>query len=302
LLPANERENVVYIAEDGTVYANKPELKHWEIPQKIGDRTYKLSSGQIITPPQDETCTDSSTQALSNTAITPLSGYPIPCTGTQGPYRRVFSNDGYSWYGGNVYLPSTAKGEVKDNNVAGVNSDTAYIYTGGHGSTGGEIDAGFLHDTTPDDWGFFLRNSAGQYVSNDIRFEAGQTVYIKFYVPQDDQAVIYCEGIKKGTTTKVSYSIIKPATGMKANGSGDVIKRITHIAQPYSDFTTGSYLKNVAWSNSFIGIYSGTNTKWLSAQTGGSCFYPDGNPNVIFTTYFVDYSQETDSIQIHSGP
>ncbi|WP_028309054.1 hypothetical protein [Desulfitibacter alkalitolerans] len=289
-LPASDRENVIFFAEDGTIYANKPELKEsWTQYEKVEGNTYQDQEGNILIGPMDE--------GQSSELIT-IQSYT--CTGTEGPYRRVHSKSGYAWYGGNVYLPSKAKNEVKDQNYSGGNRDTSYIYTGGRSSSGIEVDIGFLHNTNAGtngngNWGAFRRVAGGTMYSAPVRFAPGQTIYWKFYVPQYNQIALYFEAIPDGDTTKISYTIVGDATGWKKNGTGNIIKRITHIAQPQTNLTTGSYLKNVRWSNSKIGLSDSQSTNWLSNQTGGTCLFPNSS---IVKVNFADYSQETVDIII----
>lgn len=286
-LPVSERENVIYITEDNTIYANKPELKiGWKEYKEVKQNIYQNEDGEVIVGPGE----------------TPTGGIALQsytCTGTEGPYRRVYSKPGYAWYGGNVYLPSKSKNEVKDQNYDGGNWDTSYVYTGGRGVTGTgkvtEVDIGFLHNTTNGDWGAFKRVAGGPMQSAPVRFNPGQTIYWRFYVTKDDEVALYFEAVPFGQTNKISYTLVVEAKGFKKNGTGNIIKRITHIAQPQSNYTTGSYLKNVRWSNSYIGLMDSNSTKWLSAQTGGTCLFPNSN---IVKVNFVDYSQETVDIII----
>lgn len=193
-----------------------------------------------------------------------------------------------------------AKDEVNDQNYSGGNRDTSYVYTGGRSSTGTEVDIGFLHNTnagssSSGNWGAFRRVAGGAIDAAPIRFASGQTVYWKFYVPQDGQIALYFEAIPDGESAKIAYTIVGQATGWKKDGTGNIIKRITHIAQPETDLKTGSYMKNILWKNSRIGLSDSNSAPWLSAQTEGSCLFPNSN---IVNVDFVDYSQETVNIII----
>lgn len=97
ILPASDRENVIYFDEEGTIYANKPELmENWTRYEKAEGNTYQDQNGNTIAGPMD-----------GIQSSKPISIQSYTCTGTQGPYRRVYSKSGYAWYGGNAYLPSS---------------------------------------------------------------------------------------------------------------------------------------------------------------------------------------------------
>src|SRR5579871_5693105 len=79
------------------------------------------------------------------------------CGGNTGPYRRVYSKEGFSSMSATVHLPSAAGGNI----AYGAPSDQAYVYTGGVGAGGTAVDAGFLHDTGTDQWSVFMKLQGG---------------------------------------------------------------------------------------------------------------------------------------------
>lgn len=274
-LPALDRENVIYFSADGNVYANRSELKNnVETSRYIGDGIYTWENGESFVLPEEKF--DYS-----------LSSYA--CDGTKGPYRRAYSNPGYAYYEGNVYLPSAS--EVNDQSQPGGN-DTAYIYTGGRNVT--EVDAGFQYGKTNEDWAFFNR-PFGQEHKSGARYRPGQTVTLKFYVSSDGKVTVSTTGIRMGETSPSTQTLVADAPGWKSNGSGNVLKRITSIGQSSNNFNSGSYVKNVKWSNSKIGTTSSNAQQWLAAQTGGYCSFPNSN---IVNVNFVNAGEETVSINI----
>lgn len=282
ILPVEDRENVYYFAPDGNVYVNKQKLKaNITTYTQIGDNTFKTNLGEIFTG------LDHSTDKLPR-----LASYS--CTFAHGPYRRVFSKSGYSYYSGSVYLPSDS--EVEDGSIPGQgNGDTAYIYTGGRSSTGTEVDAGFQHGETYDDWALFIKPSDNSNnKQNGPRFSAGQHVDIEFSVPQDGKVSLKATGIVRGESIRTSHTLITDASGFKANGTGNILKRLTSIAQTTENYGSGSFVKNVKWYNSKIGTSKNNATQWLANQTDGYCIYPS-DKNVVHVNY-VNAGEETVSI------
>lgn len=93
ILPVEDRENVYYFAPNGNVYVNKQKLKSNITPfTQIGENLYKTSFGEIFTGLND------------SSELIGISNYS--CVFANGPYRRVYSKSGYSFYSGTVYLPS----------------------------------------------------------------------------------------------------------------------------------------------------------------------------------------------------
>lgn len=274
-LPENERENVVYINDKNEVFANKQGLiDDWKKAELIEGRTYAID-GQRVTAPAE--------------TIAPAAA---SCAKSDGPYRKVESKSGYAWYGGNVYLPSASKKEMYDENKPNGNGDTAHIYTGGVGG-GQEVDAGFFHQSTNDDWAMFIRNNGYVY---GPRFEAGQTMQMKFYVPANDQVALYVVGKKKGESSPISYTLVKDVKGWTKDGKANRIKRNTTIATTKGTHS-GTFMKNVYWNQSYIGLSSSSNSQWLSAQTEGYCSVPSGSKDDI-SVNFINAGEETVSITI----
>ncbi|QAV16944.1 hypothetical protein PC41400_04280 [Paenibacillus chitinolyticus] len=290
-LPKAERENVIYIDDNGQIHANKTELKDVFGKAAVSEEnTVTVGNNETFTLP---TSTDS--PALNkNASVTPLAGYA--CGEAGGPYRRVFSNPGYSWWSGNVYLPSSTNNEVYVNNAS--SNDTPYIYTGGHASNGAsEVDAGFQYSKTYNNWAHSIFTGGVYYHNNSFRFKAGQNLTFKFYVPADGQVALYAAGIRYDTNVADNYTVVTNASGWKKSGTGNELKRITAIASNASKpYNTGTYLKNVKWSNSMIGTSSTSNHQWLAADTGGYCTYP--NSTQVSVNY-VNAGEETVSINMN---
>ncbi|MVP01337.1 hypothetical protein EDM21_17715 [Paenibacillus sp. N10] len=291
-IPEEERENVIYIDDNGQVYANKPELKDVFVKtDPSADHTVTVNGGEKFTLLNESTKVR---QQAAPSAITPLAGYA--CGNAGGPYRRVFSQPGYSWWSGKVYLPSSTNNEVYVNNTN--SNDTPYIYTGGHASNGAsEVDAGFQYSKTYNNWAHSIFTGGQYYHNTSFRFKAGQTLTFKYYVPADGQVALYAAGVRYDNNAADNYTVVTNAAGWKKSGAGNEIKRITAIAsndpQPYD---TGSYLNNVKWSASMIGTSSTSNHQWLAADTGGYCSYPNSTQ---VSTSFVNAGEETVNIKMN---
>ena len=288
-LDPEDRENVVYFDENGDIYANRPELKEvWEDATQTGDPVFDSTTSDSFIDSEDGAATQSMNSQNSLDATMAAPAYT--CGNDGGAYRRSWSKPGYSWYAGKVYLPSAS--EIKDGTAAGGNGQSVYIQTGGHALNGAsEVDAGFLHGTTYGDWAPVL-TVANQGKKFGARLAEGQTIYFKFYVPRDNEVAFFIQGKKKGSNTVTTETIIHAARGWKSNGAGNTIKRTTSITSNRT-YNSGNFVKNVKWSESFIGTSSTSNSKWLAAQSEGSCIVP--NSNVVQVNY-VNAGEETVNI------
>jgi hypothetical protein len=222
----------------------------------------------------------------------------LTCTGGHGPYRRYYSIKGttsnpMAWLSANVTLP-VSNLDIKDNNSS-YHGDTGYIYIGGYPESGLGVDAGFQHSTLNQDWAPFITVNGNQ-VGFTPRYKEGQTPTIKFSVPSDGNIALTISAVPVGGTSATTVTFARAATGWKKNGVGNTLKRLTTIAQleGKENLRTGSYNKNVSWTNAKIGIDSFNNHTWSSADTGGSCYYP--NDTSIVKVNYLNQSTETVSI------
>ncbi|MGD6845217.1 hypothetical protein ACQCVH_22195 [Bacillus infantis] len=210
---------------------------------------------------------------------------------TTGPYRKVASNAGYSWMSTYVYLPGGS------NIKYGNSTDTAYAYVGGsHGGT--EVDAGFQHSPTYDNWSPFVgvNGSRPESGKTDVRFKSNQEVFMKFYVASDNKVALQVTGIDtKGV--KRTITLEADASGWTKSGSGNELKRVTSIAQTggSTNFQTGSYIKNVRWFDARIGTSSTNNSAWSGTHTKE--FITFQKPYVSVS--YVNQSEETVSINLN---
>ncbi|OXT14907.1 hypothetical protein B9K06_23760 [Bacillus sp. OG2] len=207
-----------------------------------------------------------------------------------GPYRKVAAKPGYSWMSTYVYLPGGS--DIKYGN----STDTGYAYVGGsHGGT--EVDAGFQHSPTYDNWSPFVgvNGSRPESGKTDVRFKSNQEVFMKFYVSSDNKVALQVTGIDtKGI--KQTITLDATANGWTKSGSGNELKRVTSIAQTGgTNFQTGSYMKNVRWFDAKIGTSSTNNSNWSGTHTAE--FITFQKPYVSVS--YVNQSEETVSINLN---
>lgn len=303
-LEIEDQENVIYVAGDGTVYANKPELKNEvEKFKKISENVFEDSQGnRYALPAQTERPTTSPFTVATSTytqedetdiGVKLAAPYPTLSGGT-GPYRRVFSKPSYSWSSAYVYLPGGTN--IKDSNGPGQNGDAGFVYLGGWGRSGSAVDAGFIHGSTYSDWAPMIQIN-GNALGQTVRLAEAQNVYLKFLVPANDKIAMAFSGIQKSTGTQISRTYIYDVSGFSVSG-GNIMKRMTTIGQSVENFKTGSYIKNVHWYNTNIGLSDSSYHPWTSVDQATDSYsgyhsYPDSTK---VTVNFVNAGEETDSI------
>jgi hypothetical protein len=214
----------------------------------------------------------------------------VDCGGTTGPYRRTYSNEGYSFVSATVFLPSKTDGDIS----YGVDGDQAYVYTGGWGANGTAVDAGFLHDYGLDQWSLFMRLQGVKQtilLSPDPRLVAGAPVSFSFEVT-GGQYVLTATGTRVDGLADPAVLKAAALLDWSSEGTGQVMKRMTSIAQNVPA-NNGSYLKNVRWSNAEIGVSGAGRSAWAGAETGGHCNHPD---QAVVQVNYVDNANETVSI------
>ncbi|MDO9534519.1 MAG: hypothetical protein Q7J85_04120 [Bacillota bacterium] len=272
-----DQENVVFITEDGRIYANKPELKldiiKWE---KVKGNVYRDSKGNEQAFPQNEPFTIKEGETKD---VGILAG--------GGPYRRIRSITGYSWTSAYIHLAGGS-------DVYEVVGDTAYVYTGGIGSTGVEVDAGLQHSPTYDNWSFYLKAAGNPYTTTP-RFKSNQDVFVKFYVPSNGNVALSVTGYDVNNI-KRTISYVMEASGFKTDGSGCRIKRCTTIAQTNQNFSSGSWHTNAHWYSCKVGTSSTSNHAWNSTDIYEVTNYPN-NTHVVVD--WVSWAEETDNIYLN---
>jgi hypothetical protein len=141
-LDKEDRENVLYIAEDGTIIANKPSLKSEFIEQNKGNiengKLRKATAEELqerIVKQKDQENETQSADFTTAAYTTPA----LNCTNTSagaratGPFRRVESTKGFTRLEASIHLPSKTASEAYINpSSVGTPNDKGYIYSGSY--------------------------------------------------------------------------------------------------------------------------------------------------------------------------
>lgn len=225
-------------------------------------------------------------------------GYVPPQYPGTGPYRRVYSDTGASYLSVSVFLPGSPQ-------VSMSGSDTAYVYVGGWGASGaGAVDAGFQYSPTFNNWSLFAAGvGVGRvnYGSSSTRMAANQTVQLSFAVTQSGTNVnltVQATGTQINGAGLVTQSLSLANVAGWSPGGQNTLKRMTSIAQAGGDnFTSGSWISGVAWSNAVIGLNAASASTWTG---GGVQNYPT-SPAVVSVNY-VNAANETDAISLVAVP
>eukprot|EP01114_Cavostelium_apophysatum_P008689 TRINITY_DN2139_c0_g1_i2.p1 TRINITY_DN2139_c0_g1~~TRINITY_DN2139_c0_g1_i2.p1 ORF type:complete len:164 (+),score=31.14 TRINITY_DN2139_c0_g1_i2:366-857(+) len=151
------------------------------------------------------------------------------------------------------------------------------------------VDAGFQYSADYDNWAGVI-NAKGHYseCSSCARIPGGTTVDFEFSVDGDSQTVTLswnCDGCS-GPNTVTSPQLT-------VDTSNCLVKRITSMAQSSENFSTGSNITNVQWSNCMLGQSSSTAQEWSADVVSAYINYPDEN---VIQVNFQDQSDETDYI------
>jgi hypothetical protein len=256
---------------------------------------------------------------------------PIKSEDNTGPYRRVLSKLGFAYESAKIFLPDTSaistfddSGQIKES------GDTVFVYLGGAGAKGGEIDAGFQFSQKNNNWSLIMRvvgfpDAVAHVIEDGIkkvapRFRANQTVLLEFEVTDPDVVEVRATGDlvngETGVTQKIRLDISQfPDTtrnqelgrvgddtefGWNPTGGKNRLKRVTSIAQRESDevIESGSSVKGVVWSNCKIGTTRAAASAWsqdsfLKERSENLVTHPN---KTIIQVSFLDQSNETVSI------
>lgn len=293
LLDKEHRENVIHINEDGSIISNRKQLledfkeKNKELLDSSGkfkERPANWIKNEVF--PNDREQNFDSASLLST-------GWKYPDYQSEnvnsGPYRRVYSNVGYSRLVTDVWVPSRSSGIYMASG-----NDKAYVYTGAVDSNGKGIDIGLAYNYEQgpykwnETWGVFIKGANDSTIDmpEEYNFVGGQSVVMDFYTWANNAVALFSAGYTKagnyagGTMTAElgsSYRFWIDGTGMK-------VKRITSIAQAPQNLNSGSELNYVHWTNVRIGqrYNPATSQDW-------GLFY--GYPR---TSILVDYTSQSD--------
>jgi hypothetical protein len=266
-LHPEDRENVIVVEPDGTVYANRPWLRSLFVTLRyIGGNRYQDKSGHIITLPAPEPKPTASTSITEGEAYMPNVANPSQPTTTSGPYIRLYttppasnSAPGFAYESASIYLPGVTPSSI---NVAENPNDdsSACVYMGGWsaGPNTDSLDVGFAHENAfsqyggskgngwNDDWypfwtsgltnGFVNPKTQGA-TGDALRFKSNTNVVITFYVTSGQLNFVW-RGTSYDYATHASlgvqsYSLVHSTGNFNWNqsGAGMILKSMTSIAQ-----------------------------------------------------------------------
>ncbi len=318
-LRPEDRYNVGFFAKDGTNYASTKAvyatMRRWKSTDGlhfIGDGG-KPFIGPLLDTPQSVKALSSGAASKTSAGMQRPLGYEVPTpSDANGPFRRVYSDAGYSRETGNIYLPCGAT------NFQELTGQTGYIYAGGFGQNNDGLDAGFQYSIANDWYTLFSRDSGtdgpNQMNAQGGHFACGQTVSYDLYSTPDPTYGLITVIVGNGNDTNgtpITESVMDPSNpdGFPQNGNGVRLKRMTTIAQGANDFSNGSTFgisaldgtPQVVWTYCNIGVYDPSNNMnsifvWANGN-GNTQNYPDDATKIVVT--YSDMADETDGINLH---
>ncbi len=282
---------VVYDTLSKKTFSNNVGLRDSIVESPRAGRSsnvYVDSSGRMFAMPIQE-----ARPVFAPTAprIKPL--YVVGNNPGNGPYRRVFSNPGYSAEYALLALPCQFG--------AFFNSDQGYVYEGGWSNGGSAVDSGFQASFTAvykpfmliDGRGFNVNTAAQAYATgsgpSSLSWPCGENVYLQFSTGSDatPPGIIFvqissstdfsCPGCPiNGIIFLVDFPNGYQDWGATPNCNACIMKRNTTIAQvPPENLSDGSYFGTISWSNTYIypsyPYYDGKNHSWGSINAVGGC-------------------------------
>jgi hypothetical protein len=290
-VPEKQRENFTLTTDDGRIISNKPQLLRGTTAltsEYVSGNTYKYTQ----TDQQFAVVND---RLRDPAGISPMAAPTCTLGSNTGPFYRSSSKPGPGGAAGllnywtaakaQVILPSTIKVAT---NLSQNPTETPYVLLGGWGNNndGLPVDAGlqgnYKKATNTWEWQLFLKVSSttATTASNaTLRFKNGQAVDLTFtvYRKSSTEINVQISASANGQTTAAQLS----APGWSTNGSQNIMKRLTGIAQASSNFTNGSKLTETIWQNLQIGGTSGTfptvTAQYINWNNQGKlqCFNPN---------------------------
>ena len=174
-----------------------------------------------------------------------------------------------------------------------------YIMLGGWGDNPQTaVDAGVYFNYDSDNWaGLIQVGGVPDEVPLTARFAPDQDLEIIFSVPEDDWVRLEVLGqLEDGRSVRLLENA--PAEGWRSDGTGNIMKQETSIAQPKNqvDHSSGAYFRNVAWHEASL---SDDFEQWEWSEDGETtaqtCSFPENNKvEVSGWEPYVDYSVSID--------
>lgn len=306
-LRPESRKNVIYFAANGRIYANRSELlKGVGIAQPVPGkpRTYRHANGEQFTVPMNVSVVKPTDHQVKPQYYSPPDG-----STTTGPYRRIFSNTGYSYSAGNVDTPCNPS-----NFPATVSAnDTGYLYIGGWSDTGDQVDAGLQYSSVYNDYEPYFLHAGDPPADIAFSYPCGNSAYMEFYVVDSTHVDLTINGFDStGAPSTYSYvGLVPVGNGWSPDGSGPqgggVMKRALSIAQASQSLNNGDYfgydpvnkVPTIGWSQWQVGTNYAPGGNYpsvpLDNTTGGSDLFPSNGD--VHTAPFSNSTNPFDEVE-----
>ncbi len=262
------RENVTLVLPNGRLITNKSSVRSYvakPVPGKPG--VYLDEQGHEFTVKEDKKPRTSFVRGDAPRAVAyepyrlsdVLAAADPPDTdgGNTGPFHRVFTSNGYSAGKVDVELPCNS-GNLRP-------SETGNVYIGGWGAVSSSVDAGLFHgsdfSSANDVFDLLFKEAHGSspgilaqttVVNWYDRFQCSQTVTMEMYPSGSytdpttggnyNYLILNIQGYDSaGNFSNYSWNLLTPVGEWNQDGSGDIIKRMTTVAQQGPTASDGSY-------------------------------------------------------------
>ncbi len=297
-VPTGLRDSeVLFVDDDNTIYTNKV----------ASQGRYAIESLPNFSAP------DPITVSSTNCPYDPA-----------GPFRRVMTQPGlppgpatatarFAYASSDVALPSISDMKLNTQEIA-------FVYMGTNKPTAVDAGLSFNPDKSKLYWGPYFLSNNPKTLPRPVRqftFPGGQgfyapntQVFLEFVVPIDNIAEIRYTGQRIGESTSRTTLLFYPARGLRADGKGNVMKRVTSIVtQTGRGYTrTGSFMRNVTWlsgrlapadpfpSGGFVfGLHSwGQSGFDIDQAAGGDC----ATASTVTVTSFGSFADEIVDINL----
>lgn len=327
-LKPEHRENVTILLPNGRLITNKPNNGSY-VPRQVPGKpnVYLDNEGREFTVKQDRRPGTSyrPAQVASAPGVVheiAAADPPDPTGGNTGPFHRVFSTNGYSAAKVDLEL-SCVSGNLRP-------SETGNVYIGGFGASTSFVDAGLYHGSdfvNADYFDLLLKEAHGgayggsSMVSTAERWDCSQTVTLEMYpsgiyINTTNGAVydylwLNITGFDiGGVFANHSYSVLSPQGEWNQDGSGDMIKRMTTIAQQNQDNADGSWWGYdpgpgqllFHWLNTNIGV-PGNYHPWTASDASFSSsqdWVGDPNGNALDPSTYIFQNMPTGDENVDS--
>lgn len=256
-LPPSDWDAITYIDfANKKIYTNRVALQGLldfaeEVPG--GSHLYKTQSGRLFALPSE---------TPEPGDIKSLAQGQGACTSSTGPFRRVRTAAGtsampYGYGAATVTLGTTP--------TPGGGTPYAYMGSTTPSQPNVEADVGLQYNTGAGDWGAYIR-SGGETVTGtatnpkpERRYDASTSTNFEYLAAADGTGRLRINKASTSSGVPNPFVIDFPQAGLRKDGVGNIVKRLTTIASPSST----AYF-SVQWTDMKVGLTTSTNHAWGS--------------------------------------